>query len=80
MLHAPTVWQTDFNLFKKWNLTGKEAGPYLQLDMYIFNVFNHRNAGSLIANSDNITDPSFGYYSPDSWDSRKIHFRLKLGF
>jgi hypothetical protein len=80
MLHAPTVWQTDFNLFKKWNLTGKEAGPYLQLDMYMFNVFNHRNAASLIANSDNILDPSFGYYSPDPWDSRKIHFRLKLGF
>lgn len=80
MLYAPRVWQTFFNMFKRWNLAGKEAGPYFEVAMYMFNVFNHRNAASLIADSNNVSSPSFGYYSPDPWDSRKIHFRLKLGF
>lgn len=69
-----------FNMFKKWNLTGKENGPYFQADLYVFNLFNHRNSSSLGPVSNNIGSPQFGFYSPDPWDSRHPHFRLKLGF
>jgi len=79
-MHDPRVYQTFFNMFKKWNLVGKENGPYFQVDMYAFNLFNHRNAASLGPVSNNIGSPQFGFYSPDPWDSRKVHFRLKLGF
>lgn len=76
MLAGPTTWNTDFNMFKQWNLTANENGPYFRVEMYSANILNHRNSGGPA--STNIANPSFGLFRPGG--NRSIYFRLRLGF
>jgi hypothetical protein len=75
-LAGPTVWDVDFNIFKKWNLFGKENGPYFKAEMYATDLFNHRNASG--PQSTDITSPNFGVFVPSG--NRTIYFRLRVGF
>jgi hypothetical protein len=78
VLWAPTTWTTALNVFKRWRLTGKDAGPYLQVDMYADNSFNHRNAAAPA--STNITAANFGVFNTSGGETRYISFRARLGF
>jgi hypothetical protein len=77
-LEGPFYWHTNFNIFKKWFLTGSEKGPYFKMEWYIWNVFNHANTSG--PRSTNISAANFGNFVPDSWDSRRPEFRLSVGF
>lgn len=78
VLWAPAAWTTALNVFKRWSLTGKESGPYLQVDMYADNAFNHRNASGPA--STNITSANFGVFNTNGGETRFISFRARLGF
>jgi len=78
ILWGPTDWNTDFNVFKRWSLTGNESGPYFQLDLYAQNAFNHRNASGPA--SLNISAANFGIFNTSGGQSRYILFRARLGF
>ena len=78
VLWGPAYWNTDLNLFKKWNLTGNESGPYLQIDMYAANAFNHRNASGPA--STNISAANFGVFNTSGGEARYIQFRARIGF
>jgi hypothetical protein len=78
MLIAPRDWSTEFNVFKRVNLTQYENGPYFNFETYISNLLNHRNASG--PSSTNISAANFGVFQPSGWESRRIVFRLRLGF
>jgi hypothetical protein len=78
VLWAPASWNSDFNVFKRWSLTGKESGPYLQVDMYAANAFNHRNASGPA--STNISAANFGIFNTSGGESRYIQVRARIGF
>jgi hypothetical protein len=78
-LSGPLRWYTEFNLFKKWNLTGSEGGPYLKVEAFIHNLFNHRNNDPHLDDNTDIASPSFGVFSPNPFDSRRTEIRLRLG-
>jgi hypothetical protein len=75
-LAGPTTWNMDFNMFKKWNLLGREDGPYFKAEMYSTNIFNHRNSTG--PQSTDIANPNFGRFRPGG--NRGIYFRLRVGF
>jgi hypothetical protein len=79
-LWGPRQWFTDFNLFKKWNLTGSEGGPYFKVEAFIHNIFNHCNDGPLHGSNTNIGWANFGVFSASTWDRRRPEIRLRLGF
>lgn len=76
-LYGPNVWTTAFNVFKNWKLATGENAPYLRLEMYANNVFNHSNADTLSSN--NIRAAGFGEFRVTGVDTRVIYFRLRLG-
>lgn len=78
MLIAPRDWGTDLNLFKRFNLTQYENGPYFNFETYISNILNHRNASG--PSSTNISAANFGVFNTSTWDARRIVFRMRLGF
>jgi hypothetical protein len=78
VLWAPAYWSTDFNVFKRWNLTGNESGPYFQVDIYAANAFNHRNASGPA--STNISAANFGVFNTSGGESRWVQFRCRIGF
>ena len=78
MLIAPRDWGTDLNLFKRFNLTQYENGPYFNFETYISNIVNHRNSSG--PSSTNISAANFGIFNTSTWDARRIVFRLRLGF
>ena len=43
-LFGATDWGATLNLFKRFNLTKWEKGPYFNIEGYIRNLLNHRNA------------------------------------
>jgi hypothetical protein len=77
ILKGTRTWNTFLSVFKQWNLTPLENGPYFKLEMYINNVFNHSNnyLGAL-----NVQSGVFGNIYPIASDTRSIYFRLRLGF
>lgn len=78
MLIAPRDWGTELNVFKRFNLTQYENGPYFKFETYISNLLNHRNASG--PSSTNISAANFGLFQPSGWEARRIVFRLRLGF
>jgi hypothetical protein len=79
-LWGPRIWDSILNLFKKWNLTGSEGGPYFKVEAFIWNLFNHRNDEPQYNYNTAIGLPWFGVFSASSWDSRRPEIRLRLGF
>ena len=76
ILRGPWVWNLDFNMFKTWNLLGRENGPYLKAEFYSTNFLNHNNTASPL--SLNIADANFGQFLPSG--RRTIYFRFRVGF
>ena len=78
ILFGPADWNADLNLFKRFNLTKYENGPYFAIEMYGQNIFNHRNASG--PSSTNISAANFGIFNTSGGQARWLHFRLRLGF
>ena len=78
VLFGPASWNMDLNVFKRFNLTKFERGPYFNLEAYIRNFFNHRNASGPA--STDISSANFGFFNPSGGASRRYEFRLRLGF
>ena len=76
-LFGATSWGADLNLFKRFQLTKYETGPYFNIEMYGQNIFNHRNASGA---GTNITSANFGLFKTSGGQARWLHFRLRLGF
>ena len=77
-LSGPLSWFTNMNLFKTWYLTGDESGPYFKAEAWMENFLNHANSSNPSATD--ISSASFGLFTPNSWEARRIHIRLRLGF
>ncbi|MSO22392.1 MAG: hypothetical protein EXQ58_03865 [Acidobacteria bacterium] len=75
-LGGRTSWNTNFNVFKKFNLTKIEVGPYLKLELYVQNFFNHANAAG--PSSTTIDSANFGRFDADG--SRSMYIRVRIGF
>jgi hypothetical protein len=67
----------DLNLFKIWNFTRLENGPYFKLEMYSSNILNHTNPSGPASLT--ITDPQFGLFRA-AGGTRSIYFRARIGF
>ena len=78
VLFGPADWGANLNLFKRFNLTKYERGPYFNIEAYINNVFNHRNASGPA--STNISAANFGVFNTSGGQSRVHAFRLRIGF
>ena len=78
-LWGPRGWGTMLNLFKKWNLTGSERGPYFKVEAFIGNIFNRANT-TQYPMSTLINDPNFGVFNVDLGACRRIDIRSRLGF
>src|SRR5262249_19620237 len=75
-LFGPTIWQLDFNVFKRVNLTNKENGPYLKVEWFCNKLLNHRNSSG--PKSTNIARANFGRFIPGG--HRSMYFRFRIGF
>ena len=76
-LFGATSWGADLNLFKRFQLTKYENGPYFNIEMYGQNIFNHRNASGA---GTNITSANFGLFKTSGGQARWLQFRVRLGF
>ena len=76
-LFGSTDWGADLNLFKRFQLTKYENGPYFTFEMYGQNIFNHRNASGA---GTNITSANFGLFKTSGGQARWLQFRVRLGF
>ncbi len=77
-LRSPANWGSDLNIFKRFNLTTWEKGPYFKIEGYIRNLLNHRNASGPA--SVNISSANFGIFRVSGGQSRVYEVRVRLGF
>ncbi len=77
VLVMPWMPNLDMNIFKIWNLTNWENGPYLKFEMYSSNFINHTNPGGPASLT--ISDPQFGLFRA-AGGTRSIYFRARVGF
>ena len=76
-LKQPRFPEFNLNVFKVFPLTRYENGPYLKVEWYITNPFNHTNPTGPISLT--ITNPSFGQYRASD-HVRRMFFRFRIGF
>ena len=77
-LRSPANWGSDLNIFKRFNLTTWENGPYFKIEGYIRNLLNHRNASGPA--SVNISSANFGIFRVNGGQSRIYEVRVRIGF
>ena len=73
---GPGIFNWNLSLFKTFQLSGREAGPYLQMRFESFNTFNHTIFQGVDVNNH---DGNFGQVTSD-YDPRRLELGAELHF